>query len=90
MADEVDPERVHAIGEIVAAIIKATEGKTVGDAQIAMANAICRMAVSINPEDPDRIVLLTIEHISEVWRAYRLRWKEGLSLDHILDGGTLN
>ena len=37
----------------------------------------------------DRIILLTIEHISEIWRAYRLRLKDGAQLDDILDG-TLN
>lgn len=77
MADEATPDRAKIVGEIVDQIMLATEGKTVGDTQMAIANLVCRMASSANPDDPDRIVFLTLEIISEVWRAYRDRSGKG-------------
>lgn len=81
--EEQDPDRIASMGAIVAAIQSATEGKTIGDTQAAIANVVARMAFA--QENPEVVVLTTIEVISEVYRAYAIRKRSGAPTDEILN-----
>ncbi len=72
MADEEkDPERFQRVMGIVTKMREATEGHTVGDAQMAFANAIGQMCLTALPEDPDHVFLNTMASLTEVWLSMR-------------------
>jgi len=78
-APEKDPERALRIATMVRKLQEATEGQTVGDAQVAFANAIAFMA--LQHPDPEATVFVTIEFVSEVFRGLREHARAGKPLE---------
>jgi len=84
MADEEnDPERRARVNAIAFALQEASVGKPIRDTQTAVANAVARMAFS--SEDPEAVVLTTIEAISEVYRAFARHKRQGTPVDEVLN-----
>lgn len=84
MADpERDPERELRVGSMLRKIQEATEGATIGDAQMAFSNAIALMALST--PDPEVTLLTTLEQVSEVYRGIRAHVRAGNAPQEIVN-----
>jgi len=74
-AEEKDAERLVRVQEISDGLTAAIADKPIGDIQAAIANVLGLMC--LRQEDPEALILSTIEIISEVFRAQRYHLKHG-------------
>jgi len=72
---EKDPERQLRVTKLMSEILSACEGSTIQDMQCAVGNAVARIALL--HEDPEEVLLSTIESHIEIYRATRGFIREG-------------